>query len=522
MAYQAPTISAAGLETSGYTDILNQLLTKFLSIYGTSNYLNPVTPDYQFMAALALQYADLNGGLSQVNAQMNPLFAVGINLDNLGQLIGTPRKLATFSTAQLTVSGTPGTVITVGVVSDSNGNLWSLPAQVVIGSGGTVSVTATCQSTGAVSAPANTITNIQTPTKGWNGVTNAAAAIVGQPVEPDSLYRARLVISQALPSLTGLAGTVAAIAAVPGVTRSTVYENYNGYTASFGYCSTSGTSVTNLTGYPFDSTMDGQTITINGTGYTVSSVSGGVITLGSSAGSQTNVPFSIGGLNQLGPKNSITAVVEGGTSAAIAQAIYNNRGIGPLTNGTTSVTVTDPSNGNLTLSISFDILAYLQIYVAANIHGLTGFTTAILNNIQSDIVTYLNDLEIGEAVIYSSIYGAALEAQPNPLVPAFSIRSLTIGFLAATTTASTSSSSANITVASATGIAIGQVCTGANIPANTTVTGVSGTTITLSADPTTTTGAAPVQFWTVGSSDIQMLYNLAAQSVAANVVLTMV
>jgi hypothetical protein len=64
------------------------------------------------------------------------------------------------------------------------------------------------------------------------------------------------------------------------------------------------------------------------------------------------------------------------------------------------------------------------------------------------------------------------------------------------TTASGTTGTRTITVASATGIATGQTVTGTGIPVGTTVTAVTGTTITLSANLTATITAQPVAFFT--------------------------
>jgi hypothetical protein len=42
-------------------------------------------------------------------------------------------------------------------------------------------------------------------------------------------------------------------------------------------------------------------------------------------------------------------------------------------------------------------------------------------------VDYLNSLEIGESVIFSELYGAALTARSNPDQPTFSIKTLYSG-----------------------------------------------------------------------------------------------
>ena len=48
-------------------------------------------------------------------------------------------------------------------------------------------------------------------------------------------------------------------------------------------------------------------------------------------------------------------------------------------------------------------------------------------------MSYLNSLQIGELVVLSELYGAALTARSNPDSPIFSIRALTLGTSASPT-----------------------------------------------------------------------------------------
>jgi hypothetical protein len=336
------------------------------------------------------------------------------------------------------------------------------------------------------------------------------------------------MISQAKPSLTLRSGSAAAVAAVPNVSRSVVYENPLGYTAGYGLVSTSGTAVTLVIGYAFDSSDVGQTITIGGgagiagTTYTIDAVgSGTALTLHTSAGSQTAASYYIGDGVSIGPAHSITAVVEGGTSANITQAIYNNKNPGCLTNGTTTVLVSDPNNANIELPVSYDILGYTIIYVAMNVHGFAGFTTATQAAIQTAVVNYLNGLSIGETVVYSQLYWAAASVQPNQEAPLFSVRSVTLGQQAAFTTA-TLNSTTTIVVASSTGIADGQVVVGAGIPPNTTVTDISGAPNIVISNAATATASHLMTFFSVGTSDIAVAFNLAPGGDAANTVISLV
>jgi hypothetical protein len=116
----------------------------------------------------------------------------------------------------------------------------------------------------------------------------------------------------------------------------------------------------------------------------------------------------------------------------VATAIYNNRGIGPNTQGATATAMTivpvpDPNTGAIT-EIGFVRPVYVPIFVALSVHGLaSGFTSATQSAIITALATYLNSLEIGEEVTQSALYGAALAVMPDLTRPLFSIRSLTLG-----------------------------------------------------------------------------------------------
>jgi hypothetical protein len=182
----------------------------------------------------------------------------------------------------------------------------------------------------------------------------------------------------AAPSLTRLASTIAAIAAVPGVTR---------------YAT-------------------------------------GTITAPSGPGSSIENPT--GGVDSWGnPAHSISMVVEGGTSLGVATAIYQKRGLGVYTNpgsssGSLSISITDPNTGTMTY-IGYQTPTYVPIYVTMVVHGQNGYSSAVLTSIQSAIVAYLNELQIGETVNYSAISAVAQSVMPSLLVPQFSITSFTIG-----------------------------------------------------------------------------------------------
>lgn len=221
----ATTVGAAGITGPSYADILTSLQTSFKIIYGKDVYLGADTQDGQMLAIIAQAIYDQNQSAIATYNQFSPATAQGVGLSSIVKINGIARQSASFSTATLLLGGTVGTVILNGLAGDTSGNAWALPASVTIPVGGSISVTATCQTIGAIPAAAGAISTINTPVLGWSTVTNLAAASVGAPVETDAALRIRQAQSVSLPALTVLAATVAAVKAVPGVTQVAAYEN---------------------------------------------------------------------------------------------------------------------------------------------------------------------------------------------------------------------------------------------------------------------------------------------------------
>ncbi|GLG01590.1 hypothetical protein Alches_16300 [Alicyclobacillus hesperidum subsp. aegles] len=234
MSYFAPYIDAAGFHMPAYQDIVDQLVADAQNIYGQDIYLGYDSQDYQMISVFASMIYDSFLAAQAAYNSRSPSTAVGAALDAIVGVNGLVRKSAVYSTCQVVVSGTPGTMIANGVVSDVNGYNWSLPNPTVIGSGGRSTVTATCQTAGAIAANPGDINTIVTPQLGWSSVTNTVAATPGSPAETDSQLRARQAVSTEQPSQNMVDSLVAGLAAVPNIGRFKVYENYTNQTDANG------------------------------------------------------------------------------------------------------------------------------------------------------------------------------------------------------------------------------------------------------------------------------------------------
>ena len=449
--YAPPSIGPAGLTVSSYQSILQDNIQAFLNIYGTNQIVTPDTAIYQLLSIISLKQADTNLAAQLAYNQSSPQTAVGTGLDRQVKMNGLARAPFTFSTVLQTINGINGTNIINGAVQDQAGNLWTLPTLVTIPNSGAINVTAVCTTPGAVAANPGTINIINTPTPGWNTTNNAGAAAAGAPVESDSQLRARQSVSVALPALTPLASTIAAILAANGVVRV-------------------------APGYP----------TPGGPGSSIENPTGATDSWGN-------------------PAHSISMVVDCTNTLTVAMAIYNKKTIGCFTNGTTTVPVVDPVTG-VTEDISFYLPTNLPVFILCILAGYgTTPTTATLAAVQTALVTYLNELSIGETVSIGALYYEAMAVNANLIAPTFGVQSIQLGVQTAATTATFGSTSSIIVVASAAGIVNGQLVVGAGIAPGTLVVGAPvGTTVTLSINTTHAETTSPVAFSTLGSVDIPM------------------
>ena len=366
MSYFAPYVDDSGLHLPTYNDILEDMIDSMKKIYGQDIYLENDSADYQLLSILALKVHDSYQAVQYAYNSRSPATAICAALDSVVKLNGIYRKPAGYSTCELTITGTPFTEIINGSVKDNTGNVWSLPASVVIGSDGTVKSTATCNVAGAVTALPGDITQIDTPTFGWKTVNNEVSAIPGNAIETDGELRQRQTISVSNPSQTMLAGTLGAIRALKNVARVSVYEND-----------------TNI-----------------------------------SAVDPDNNPFGL-------PPHSITCVVEGGNDNDIAEAILYHKGIGCYTNGTTVISVKDQNEYINT--VRFYRPSYVPIFVHIKIKKYTGYISSLASTVKSAIYDYIQGLEIGRDVSISMLTGIVVGCNPNPSKPLFGISSITIG-----------------------------------------------------------------------------------------------
>jgi len=233
----APTVSASGISPVSFYDIQQSLIASAEQIFGSDIYLGNDSQDGQLLGVFSQAVSDCGQATAAVFNSFSPTFAQGAQLSSLVGINGLQRNTSSASTAVGTVTGTVGSVITSGVVADENGNLWNLPSPITIPFGGSISVTATAQQVGNISAPVGTINRIVNPQFGWQTFSNTSAAALGNAVETDTALKARQSTSTELSAMTLTSTIIAAIANLDGVVRNGGYDNDTDSTDSNGVLS---------------------------------------------------------------------------------------------------------------------------------------------------------------------------------------------------------------------------------------------------------------------------------------------
>lgn len=221
----AATIDATGISAPTFAQILAYLISQYQAIFGADAYLGDDSQDGQLLSVFAQAIADCNAACVATYNSFSPLTAQGNGLSSVVKINGLRRLIASPSTVTLSIGGVAGITINNGQAVDINNVVWNLPTSVTIPLAGTIDVSASCNTAGAINAASSTITAIKTPTFGWQTVTNANPAVPGAPVETDAQLRVRQGTSVAKPSQTIFEGIVASLEDLTGVTRVVGYEN---------------------------------------------------------------------------------------------------------------------------------------------------------------------------------------------------------------------------------------------------------------------------------------------------------
>lgn len=230
-------VTSAGFTIKSLAEIVEDLEAEVRAALGDAVRLDGRSVLGQILGAQAIELAATWEALGEIAASLDPDTAVGAQLDAIVALSGVSARLpARASTGTLTLTGTPAAVVPAGArVSTAAGDVVvETLAAATIGGGGTVDVSVQATVTGALAAPAGTLTSIVTPYPGWASATNAAALTPGRAVETDLELRARREASLQSAGDTTDGGIRAALLAINEVEQAIVRSNRSGATDADG------------------------------------------------------------------------------------------------------------------------------------------------------------------------------------------------------------------------------------------------------------------------------------------------
>lgn len=174
------TLDSTGLTIEPKLQIVADLVAALKAIYGVDINVDSNSPDGQLINIFAQADADLLELLQDAYNSCAVLTSYGVRLDQLVALNGLQRKQGTYTSAQVSVTATqaltlPGldqALVTPFTVADNAGNQFQLVTSHSFGSAGSSTLTFRAVDIGEVQTAANTITNIITSTLGISSVNN--------------------------------------------------------------------------------------------------------------------------------------------------------------------------------------------------------------------------------------------------------------------------------------------------------------------------------------------------------------
>jgi len=174
-------VTDAGFVRQPYTVTRDEIRGKWRDLIDPDLYTQDGTDLGDVTAIQADAIDQLEAKLEAIGTLLDRDQAVGVHLVGLARILGVSWAAATYSSVQLTLTGTPGLLVVAGSVSVPNAdnvNFLSI-SDVTLDSLGSGIVTARADTTGAVAAVAGTLTATAGLPAGVTAVNNLNDATLG-------------------------------------------------------------------------------------------------------------------------------------------------------------------------------------------------------------------------------------------------------------------------------------------------------------------------------------------------------
>jgi len=186
-------VTSTGYAVKPYQVSKDDLKDRMRQLFGVDILAADTSDLGRFCALNAERLYTIDQKIEAMSAILDRERAPGVFLDGLLGILGVSRGAATYSSALVTIDGTPGTLIQLGVhyIPNSDNTKFYAAQTIAIPAAGTVDATFESESTGPVSASAGTLTAIANLPAGVVSATNASAAELGSDTDTDAIYRIR-------------------------------------------------------------------------------------------------------------------------------------------------------------------------------------------------------------------------------------------------------------------------------------------------------------------------------------------
>jgi hypothetical protein len=220
-----PTIDATGITIQSFDEILAELVAGYQAIYGVDINLSQESPDGQRVAIEAKSRADMQAFGLWIANNFDPDFARGIFQAKIAKLSGVFPRPATRSFWDLSVVTTHVVTLPTGYqISDDLGQLWELPAPVILPIG-VSAITFQATDFGSVTGLTGAVFTPVTVVLGVTGFTAAVDAEPGKDEETDEEFVQKRNLSLENPAFSTTNSLTARLLNTAGVTDAYVYDN---------------------------------------------------------------------------------------------------------------------------------------------------------------------------------------------------------------------------------------------------------------------------------------------------------
>jgi len=222
-----PEFTDDGIEIQTFEEIYDELVDGYKTIYGSDIDLDENSPDGQRVAIEAQARLDLQSFGAALYNQLDPDFAIGTALNRLIKLSGISRNPSVRSSVSVTLTTDRILTLPINYIVEDTIGQHWVTTAAEVLASGANTVTLYSEEFGAYAAGVATVTNPLTIVLGVVSTTNPAIATVGEDEETDEALRIRRNLSLSSPETSSVGGLYTALGNINDVTDLKIYENYS-------------------------------------------------------------------------------------------------------------------------------------------------------------------------------------------------------------------------------------------------------------------------------------------------------